>query len=777
MAERATTREAMSKPMSKSKGRRKAMGSFQAKLVGMLAGAFLLIGLAAPAAQADYHLINVIQPTGASEYWYYKGSFMPRGMAIDPNTHDLFLGGMAFEGQLHKFDAGEVETVFGRETFWGYIGVVLDPQTQTAYALNTETQRVERYAYSTKKLAPAYFQVEGNGQLAMGPEGNFFVPSSEGGFKALITGKGVVNEYSHIGNFIQTIECNKCIASEEEVESLMGPTSVALDNAGNLYVADTENNRVIKFENSGGEFMNPTVFVHAEHPTHLALDRHTGNLFVGEGEWSFSYFGSPSNFHVSGYGPTGSKWMELPEGTFYNHYGTYGGGDAIAVDSSTGELYIADMIDNPEPPPGQNETFERIYVYGELPPPSAETEAATVEASRHVALNASVNPHGSTVEECRFLWGETEAYGNEAPCVPDPGFGVEPASTGAEISGLQPTTTYHYKVVVTNEVGTAEGEDMTFTTLIDTPDVSTASVSGLSYVGATLQGTVNPLSNPVEGCRFDFGTDTSYGKAVPCSTPPGSGSSAVAESGMVSGLTPQTTYHYRIVATNAGGVSEGPDRTFTTLPHPPSVTTGASSAVHADTAKIAGHVTPEGALTSYHFEYGPSMGYGQSTPTLTTPAQLAKPAAAILTGLTPATTYHYRLAATNPGGTSYGQDKTLTTLVRPVGHAAIPALAGIRHGSAMIPLLCQGAAIAECQGTLTVRARLKQGIRFVLVKIGSATYDFFGKETKTIAVKLNHNGHKVLGQSEGKAVRAVASAGGANRQLRLFAHRRHRRHG
>jgi NHL repeat len=776
----------------KAKGRRKAMGSLRARLAGALIGALLLIGLAAPAAQAEYRLINVIQPVGSSEYYYYKGSFMPRGMAVDPETHDLFLGGMAFEGQLHKFDASEVETVFGRETtFWGYIGVVLDPQTQTVYALNTETQRVERYAYSTKKLAPAYFQVEGNGQLAIGPEGNFFVPSSEFGFKALIMGKGVVNEYSHNGSFIQTIECNKCIASEEEVESLMGPTSVALDSAGNLYVADTENNRVIKFENSGGEFKNPTVFVHAEHPTHLALDSHTGDLFVGEGEWSFSEFGSPSHFHVSGYHPDGSKWMELPAGfsenqesPFYNSYATYGGGDAIAVDSKTGELYIADMIYNTEPPPGQNASYERIYVYGELPPPSAETAAATVEASRHVTLNAKVNPHGSTVEQCRFLWGETTAYGNEAPCVPDPGFGVEAVSTSAEISGLEPTKTYHYKVVVSNEVGEAEGKDVAFTTLIDTPGVNTGQVSGLSHLGATLEGTVNPGGNPVTECRFEYGTDTSYGAQAPCSSPPGSGSGPVPESAAISGLTPQTTYHYRLLATNAGGASEGEDHTFTTLPHPPAASTGAASQIVADGAKITGHVNPEGALTSFYFEYGQSASYGHTTPPVTTPAAMPKPAFAFLSGLTPSTTYHYRLIATNPGGTTPGADQTFTTAPRPIGQTSIPATGKISSKRATVTLTCRGEALAECQGTMTLRSRIKRGIRFILVKIGAAPFDIFGGQSASVSVSLNGNGHKILKQSAGhKMIRAVSNAAETNRELRLklsgrrHGHRGRGRHG
>jgi hypothetical protein len=187
-----------------------------------------------------------------------------------------------------------------------------------------------------------------------------------------------------------------------------------------------------------------------------------------------------------------------------------------------------------------------------------------------------------------------------------------------------------------------------------------------------------------------------------------------------------------------------------------------------DGAKLLGRVNAQGSVTSYRFEFGPSTAYGHSTPAGTIVGSTDEPVSAVLGSLVPNTAYHFRLAATNAGGTTYGADQTFTTLIRPVGHATIPARAGIKHGTIMIPLTCKGEAIAECTGTLTVRARIKKGIRFILVEIGSADYDFFGKQTKEIAVRLNGNGHKVLSQSEGKPVRAVASAGGANREMRLF---------
>src|SRR4029077_11747186 len=62
----------------------------------------------------------------------------------------------------------------------------------------------------------------------------------------------------------------------------------------------------------------------------------------------------------------------------------------------------------------------------------------------------------------------------------------------------------------------------------------------------------------------EYGTTTSYGSSAACVPAPGSGTSAVAVSASVSGLAANTTYHFRISASNAGGSSSGGDRTLST---------------------------------------------------------------------------------------------------------------------------------------------------------------------------------------------------------------------
>jgi hypothetical protein len=95
--------------------------------------------------------------------------------------------------------------------------------------------------------------------------------------------------------------------------------------------------------------------------------------------------------------------------------------------------------------------------------------------------------------------------------------------------------------------------------------VVTEPASSVTQTSATLNATVNPNGQTVSDCHFEYGETTAYGKEVSCSPSPGSGTTPEPVSESVTGLSANTTYHFRIVATNAGGTSEGSDQTFTTL--------------------------------------------------------------------------------------------------------------------------------------------------------------------------------------------------------------------
>ena len=93
----------------------------------------------------------------------------------------------------------------------------------------------------------------------------------------------------------------------------------------------------------------------------------------------------------------------------------------------------------------------------------------------------------------------------------------------------------------------------------------------------------------------------------------------------------------------------------------PVVVTGVASNVGDTTATLNGTVNPSGSETTYQFQYGLTTAYG-STTTSTSAGNgfTAVPVSAALTGLIPGTLYHFRVTATNSGGTANGVDATFT---------------------------------------------------------------------------------------------------------------------
>jgi hypothetical protein len=145
----------------------------------------------------------------------------------------------------------------------------------------------------------------------------------------------------------------------------------------------------------------------------------------------------------------------------------------------------------------------------------------------------------------------------------------------AAISGLTEGTTYHFRVIAENGGGESKGADETFKTTSTPvkPTVKTEPASSVAQTAATLNGLVNPNGNEVKKCEFEYGTTTAYGSKATCVPAPGSGTANVPVAAAISGLTENTTYHFRVIAENGAGESKGADETFkTTKVGPPTCT-------------------------------------------------------------------------------------------------------------------------------------------------------------------------------------------------------------
>lgn len=99
---------------------------------------------------------------------------------------------------------------------------------------------------------------------------------------------------------------------------------------------------------------------------------------------------------------------------------------------------------------------------------------------------------------------------------------------------------------------------------VPAPAATTLTPTGVTDAGASLEGIVDPNDATLGGCSFEYGTVLPYTQSVPCSALPTATGGAQGVSAQLSGLAPNTTYHYRVLASSPSGTSAGADVTFTT---------------------------------------------------------------------------------------------------------------------------------------------------------------------------------------------------------------------
>ncbi|MFC2106003.1 choice-of-anchor D domain-containing protein [Candidatus Bipolaricaulota bacterium] len=197
--------------------------------------------------------------------------------------------------------------------------------------------------------------------------------------------------------------------------------------------------------------------------------------------------------------------------------------------------------------------------------PTATTHAATGVTSSGATLNGTVNANEADATVA-FEYGLTTAYGTTATANQSPVTGTTDTAVTASVTGLTPNTMFHYRVVAQNSVGTAYGEDMTFSTGALPPTATTHAASEITATTATLNGTVNANADDTT-VTFHYGVTPSYGTAVTADQSPLMGSTDTAVTAPVTNLTPNTTYYFRVAAHNLIGTTYGAQMPFSTLLH------------------------------------------------------------------------------------------------------------------------------------------------------------------------------------------------------------------
>jgi phospholipase C len=345
------------------------------------------------------------------------------------------------------------------------------------------------------------------------------------------------------------------------------------------------------------------------------------------------------------------------------------------------------------PPPGP----ESLPPGGGASPPTVMGGEASAVAQTTATLNATVDPNGTQVSDCRFEYGSSVFYEANVPCSPSPGAGLSPVAVSAALEGLAPEQTYHFRIVAANEHGTTTGADQTMKTLPYPPSVSSVSpVAGLQSGGASVT---------IEGAGLAHAGGVSFGSTK-------ASSFSIVSDNAITAIAPSGTGTVDVTVANAGGSSAGtPADRFTYVPKAPrptieAVSPSAGPAQGGTTVAISG--TGFVGVTAVRFDSNPASSYSVQSPTA-------------LSALTPPSTAgSTNVTVTTPNGTSAVSLADRFRFGPPTVTALAPSSGG-RAGGTRVTIQGSGFALGSSGTTIRFGSTLASELECPAITTCSAT--------------------------------------------------------
>ena len=359
--------------------------------------------------------------------------------------------------------------------------------------------------------------------IAAGPDGNLWFTEPEDNRVGRITTSGTITEFT--------------LPNADS-----GPVAITAGPDGAMWFTEVDGNRIGRIALDGAivEFPIPTV---DSAPEGIAAGP-DGNLWFTEAD--------------------GNQIGRItPAGAITEFGGLTANSEPIGITAGPdGRMWFTEL--------GSNQIGQLT-----LDAPAATTGPATDVTTTSATLNGTVDPNASETTY-RFEYGLTTAYGSSTASA-SAGAGDAPVGVSAQISGLEPGVTYHYRLVASSATGTSLGADGTFTTgaepeqpgpppppaPVGGPPILTAGPSrNLGPTGVTLTGTLNPNGHATT-YRAECGRGQDFGRTTPWRN---AGAEATEQTiaVRVRELRPGTRYRCRLVATNAAGTAQGADQSVTT---------------------------------------------------------------------------------------------------------------------------------------------------------------------------------------------------------------------